>query len=77
MRPSSHRPPLPLGGAEDLAKVSICCGILHLILLVCKMLQQGGHYTHDIIYSGSIRSNGDDRGLHLSSSFRILVDLNH
>lgn len=34
MRPSSHRPQLPLGGAEDMAKVSSLHKILCMILMV-------------------------------------------
>lgn len=36
MRPSSHRPQLPLGSAEDIAKVSIFYRILYVRLIVSQ-----------------------------------------
>lgn len=47
MRPSSHRPQLPMGGAEDMAKVSSCykCKVLYMILTVWNILQQDDQQT--------------------------------
>lgn len=47
MRPSSHRPPMPLGGAEDMAKVSSHNKIPQIILTVWSILQQDGQQAND------------------------------